>query len=67
MGDLMKIKDKVREKIDKLEELREIKELTKGQMADRVGVSRESYSAWVNDRKLPNLDSIEKINDYLEG
>lgn len=41
---------------------REAKELTQGQLADRLGVTRGNVSAWENRRHEPSLTQIRKIS-----
>lgn len=59
---------------NKLEELREINELTKTELANKLGVSDSIYARWENGkdiiptRRIYQIANIYKINiDYLLG
>lgn len=50
--------------------LRQTRELTQVQLADKLGVSKQSISNWENDNIMPSVDMLEKIavsTDYLLG
>ena len=63
----MKIEDKMKSDVKKLEKIREAHGWTQKKMASEVGVTLQTYHDWKQDRKRPSIESWEKIKDYLEG
>lgn len=41
-----------------IRKLRNEKELTQQQMADKLGISRQAVSSWENDRSLPDIEML---------
>lgn len=53
--------------INKLEQIRRKKHLPINKFAQKVGVSRQSYSAWINDKFKPSYETMErKIIPFIE-
>lgn len=50
----------------KIYELRTAKNLSQGDLADRLDVSRQSVSKWETDTAVPDLDKLIKICDVFE-
>lgn len=46
-------------------ELRKAKNLSQGELADRLDVSRQSISKWENDSSVPELDKLIKMSDIF--
>jgi len=61
-----KTKDKLRQKIDKLELIRDKLGMTQGEFAQRVGIKRTRYNQWIHDNSLPDVEGLIKIQDFLE-
>ena len=51
---------------EKIYQLRIEKNLSQGDLADRLDVSRQSVSKWENDTAVPDLDKLIKICDVFE-
>ena len=45
---------------------RKIKGYTQDDLAEKMGVSRQSVSKWENGESMPEVSKIVKIADYLE-
>ena len=45
--------------------LRQTRELTQVQLADKLGVAKQSISNWENDNIMPSVDMLEKIADFF--
>ncbi len=50
----------------KIYELRTAKNLSQGDLADRLDVSRQSVSKWETDMAVPDLDKLMKLCDVFE-
>lgn len=50
----------------KIYELRTAKNLSQGDLADRLDVSRQSVSKWETDMAVPDLDKLIKLCDVFE-
>lgn len=57
---------KIEEALKRLEKIREAKDKPQGAFAKEIGVTRESYNAWLSGRKKPSLKSWGKVREYLE-
>ena len=51
---------------EKIYELRTKKNLSQGDLADKLDVSRQSVSKWENNTAVPDLDKLIKICDVFE-
>lgn len=51
---------------EKIYQLRTEKNLSQGDLADRLDVSRQSVSKWENNTAVPDLDKLIKICDIFE-
>ncbi len=51
---------------EKIYELRTKKNLSQGDLADKLDVSRQSVSKWENDTAVPDLDKLMKLCDVFE-
>ena len=51
---------------EKIYELRTKKNLSQGDLADKLDVSRQSVSKWENNTAVPDLDKLIKICDIFE-
>lgn len=51
---------------DRITELRSKKQLSQGQMADLLGVSRQAVSKWENDKTSPDTLNLIKLADILD-
>ncbi len=51
---------------EKIYELRTKKNLSQGDLADRLDVSRQSVSKWENNTAVPDLDKLIKLCDIFE-
>lgn len=51
---------------NKIYELRTSKNLSQGDLADKLDVSRQSISKWETDMAVPDLDKLMKICDLFE-
>lgn len=45
--------------------LRQSKELNQVQLAEKLGVKKQSISNWENDNIMPSIDMLEKIADFF--
>lgn len=50
----------------RITELRNRKELSQGQLADLLGVSRQAVSKWENDKTSPDTLNLIKLADVLD-
>lgn len=46
--------------------LRQSKELTQVQLAQKLGVKKQSVSNWENDNIAPSIEMLERIADYFQ-
>lgn len=46
--------------------LRQSRELNQVQLADKLGVTKQSVSNWENDNIVPSVDMLIKIADYFD-
>jgi len=67
IGDKMKLKDKIKSDVEKLEKIREIRDWSEEKMASKLSVTRQAYHTWVDGTSTPNVDSWGKIKNFLEG
>ena len=51
---------------EKIYQLRTEKNISQGDLADRLDVSRQSVSKWENNTAVPDLDKLIKICDIFE-
>lgn len=51
---------------ERLKYLRQSKELNQVQLADKLGVKKQSISNWENDNIMPSVDMLERIADYFK-
>ncbi|MCM1363680.1 MAG: helix-turn-helix domain-containing protein [Ruminococcus sp.] len=51
---------------EKLYLLRTKKNLSQSDVANQIGVSRQSVSKWENDESAPDFDKLAKISDFFE-
>jgi len=59
------MKDYVRDKINRLEEIRKNKGMTIQEFAEEeLSITRQSYYNW-KDGQNPNLENFQLIKDYL--
>lgn len=45
--------------------LRQTRELNQVQLAEKLGVAKQSVSNWENDNIMPSIDMLEKIADFF--
>lgn len=50
---------------DRLKELRKEKKLTQKEIAEQIGIKRNSYSDWETGKNEPNLENIVKLSKIL--
>lgn len=50
---------------NRIKYLRQTRELTQVQLADKLGVAKQSISNWENDNIMPSVDMLEKIADFF--
>ncbi|WP_058301287.1 helix-turn-helix domain-containing protein [Gorillibacterium timonense] len=50
---------------NRIARLRAEKELTQGELAEKVSISRASLSHYENDRREPDLDVLAKLADFF--
>ena len=51
---------------ERLKYLRQSKEMNQVQLADKLGVKKQSISNWENDNIMPSVDMLERIADYFK-
>lgn len=49
----------------RIREVRNEKRLTQQQLADRVGVYRETIAAWESGKQTPSIEAVDKAADAL--
>jgi len=49
----------------RIKNLRQSKELNQVQLAERLGVKKQSISNWENDNIMPSIDMLVKIADFF--
>lgn len=52
---------------EKIQDLRHKKGLSQEQMADFIGVSRQSVAKWESGNNYPEVDKLIKISNIFEG
>ena len=48
---------------ERLYQLRKARNLSQGEVADALGVSRQSVSKWENNTSVPELDKLVKLGE----
>lgn len=51
---------------NKIKHLRQTRELNQVQLAEKLGVKKQSVSNWENDNIMPSVETLEKIADFFE-
>ena len=51
---------------NRLKGLRQSRELNQVQLAERLGVKKQSISNWENDNIMPSVEMLEKIADFFQ-
>lgn len=49
----------------RIRELRRLRSMSQVDLADRLGVTKQSISNWENDNILPSVDMLVKIADFF--
>lgn len=50
---------------NRIKSLRQSKELNQVQLAEKLGVKKQSISNWENDNIMPSVEMLEKIADFF--
>lgn len=50
---------------NRIKYLRQSRELNQVQLADKLGVAKQSISNWENDNIMPSVEMLEKIADFF--
>lgn len=50
---------------ERIKYLRLSKEFNQGQLADKLGVKKQSVSNWENGNVMPSVDMLERIADFF--
>lgn len=50
----------------RIKNLRQSKELTQVQLAEKLGVKKQSISNWENDNIMPSVDMLVRIADFFQ-
>ena len=51
---------------DRIHNLRKMKNLSQEELADKLGVSRQSVSKWESEQSIPDADKVMMLSDYFE-
>mgnify|MGYP001140865775 CR=1 FL=1 len=51
---------------NRIQSLRKAKGMSKEQLADQIGVSRQAVSKWESEQSTPDLDKIILLSDFFE-
>lgn len=51
---------------DRIQHLRKIKGLSQEELADQIGVSRQTISKWESEQSTPDLEKIVLMSDFFE-
>ena len=51
---------------EQIRELRNIRGISKIQLANKLGVTKQSVSNWENDNILPSIEMLVKIANFFE-
>ncbi|MDD4607686.1 MAG: helix-turn-helix transcriptional regulator [Bacilli bacterium] len=51
---------------DRIQSLRKTKGISQEELADKIGVSRQSVSKWESEQSIPDLDKVIIMSDYFE-
>ena len=50
---------------DRIQYLRKLQGISQEELADKIGVSRQSVSKWENEQSIPDMDKIILISDFF--
>jgi len=51
---------------DRIQNLRKSKGISQEELADKIGVSRQSVSKWESEQSVPDMDKVIIMSDYFE-
>ena len=51
---------------DRIQSLRKSKGISQEELADKIGVSRQTVSKWESEHSVPDIDRIIALSDYFE-
>ena len=51
---------------NRIKYLRQSRELTQVQLAEKLGVKKQSVSNWENDNIMPSIDMLIKLADFFQ-
>ena len=51
---------------DRIQNLRKLRGISQEQLADRLGVSRQTISKWESEQSAPDMEKIILLSDYFE-
>ncbi len=51
---------------DRIQHLRKTKGISQEELADKIGVSRQSVSKWESEQSSPDLEKVIHMSDYFE-
>ena len=51
---------------DRIQNLRKLRGISQEQLADRLGVSRQTISKWESEQSTPDMEKIILLSDYFE-
>ncbi|MBR1702832.1 MAG: helix-turn-helix transcriptional regulator [Lachnospiraceae bacterium] len=51
---------------DRIQNLRKTKGISQEELADKIGVSRQTVSKWESEQSAPDMDKIILLSDYFE-
>lgn len=51
---------------DRIQNLRRLKGISQEELADKIGVSRQSISKWESEQSIPDIDKVILLSDFFE-
>ncbi len=51
---------------DRIQHLRKVKGISQEELADKIGVSRQSVSKWESEQTSPDIEKVILMSDYFE-
>ena len=51
---------------DRIQNLRKLRGISQEQLADQLGVSRQTISKWESEQSAPDMEKIILLSDYFE-